>query len=362
MKLDTIIQKNSAIFSFLVSGISFFGLYTETDNVFSAAVFTLITLTAVLFAFCICEKLLYKAVYTKGIAKMPIWAEVALCLVGFCACILFYAAFTYEFSNTVPVISGEFEGGRFSALFVVISTCLALYMGKREVTSLSRTAVLLLPVILLPYILTAFDFLGHTPDILQLVPKRKIDFDIKYILHPLCLFGGSVAIFPLVNGENSAVISKKRRLFDCFWAFLGAFVFCFIEYFKYILWFGQDGIAYVLRPDRTMLSQVPFMNVQELHIISYYSSYMLAISLFCTCARKYFEKLLTKTGIDEGGAIRLSYIATGCFSLISYYAFKLMGKGSDSVLIIPYASCTVLAVIILQTVAKTVLKRQNAKK
>ncbi len=362
MKLDTIIQKNTAIFSILVSGISFFGLYTETDNIFSAAVFSLITLTAVYFAFCICEKLLYTAVNTKGIAKIPVWAEVILCLIGFCACVLLYAAFTHEFSETVPIISGEFEGGRFSALFVVISVVLALYMGKREAISLSRISMLLLPVILIPYILTVFDFLGHTPDIPQLFPKKNIDFDIKYILHPLCVFGGSVVIFPLVYGENSTFFSKKHSFFGCFLAFLGAFIFCLAEYFKYILWFGQDGIAYVLRPDRTMLSQVPFMNVQELHIISYYSSYMLAISLFCTCARKYFEKLLTKEGIDEGAAIRLSYIATGCFSLISYYAFKLMGKDADAVLIIPYAACVILAVIILQMVAKTVLKRQNAAK
>lgn len=354
MNIDILLRKNAVSFSVLLSGLSFWGLYTETKNVFSAALFTLLTLALVFTAMLLCDKIFKYSVFLKGTAKTPAFFTVFYFL-AFLACVFLYTAFTVELSKTQSIISGEFEGGRFASLFAVLSLLLALYMGKRDATSVSRICFLLLPAVLFPYILTAFDFIGQGMDIKELLKGEAFVFDIEYIVYPLSSFGGILLLFPLTN-END-IGSKKSKLSDFLWAFVFMAVFCVFEYAKYTVWFGKSGLEFINRPDRTMLSQVPFMNIQEIYLVSYYTAYMLKISIFCTCARKYFEKILKKFGLREISYVRGGYIGTAVFCIISYTLSFFFEKKISFVYLCPSAIALIFAVILFQSILRILKKR-----
>ena len=354
MNIDILLRKNAVSFSVLLSGLSFFGLFTGTQNVFSAAIFTLLTLVFVFFAVLLCERILKRSVSLKGVVKTPTFFVIFYFL-AFLSCILLYSAFTVELSKTQSIISGEFEAGRFSSLFAVLSLILALYMGKREATSISRICFLLLPVLLFPYILTAFDFIGQGMDIKELFSAEAFVFDIKYIFYPLCSFGGVLLLFPLVNENEKG--AEKSKTSDYFWAFIFMAAFCVLEYAKYIVWFGKSGLEFVIRPDRTMLSQVPFMNIQEVFLVSYYTAYMVKISIFCTCARKYSEKILKKFNLAENTYIRGGYIVTAVSAVLSYTLSFFFEDEFSFIYICPIALAVIFAVILLQGVLKILKKR-----
>ncbi|MBE6622810.1 MAG: hypothetical protein E7621_01255 [Ruminococcaceae bacterium] len=359
MNIDVLLRKNAVSFSVLLSGLSFWGLYTETQNVFSAAAITLLTLALVFLAVLVCDKVFKYSVSLKGAVKTPVYF-VIFWFFAFLSCIFLYTAFTVELSKTQAIISGEFEGGRFSSLFAVLSLFLALYMGKRDAISISRIYFLLLPLLLLPYVITAFDFIGQGMDTKELLRGEAFIFDIKYIVYPLSSFGGVLLLFPLTNENGKG--PGKSKLSDFLWAFIFMAVFCVLEYAKYIVWFGKSGLEFINRPDRTMLSQVPFMNIQEIYLVSYYTAYMLKISLFCTCARKYFEKILKKFGLKEISYVRAGYIVTAAFCIISYTLSFIFEEKISFIYLCPAAIALIFAVILLQGILRIIKKRLFAAK
>lgn len=345
MKLDSILQKNIFVFAVLFSGVSFFGLYTKNSGIYSAIIAALVLL-AVVFS---CLWFLTRLLKNGNMRESKV-----LSLFGFFVCVMLYSFFALELSANLPFVSGEFEGGRFLKTFVFLSLILALYMGKRETSSLSRISIILLPFIILPYVLTFFDFVGKGFDFSQLIPEKAFSFDKKLFLYPICSFFGIIVLFPLTAEKGKA---EKTPLCEMLPAFFAVAVFVFLEYLKYLLWFGKEGVLFVDRPDKTMLSQVPFMNVQELFIVSYYTAFMLKTSLFCTCARIYLEKLQKLCGIKKENSVRVSYCAT---AFVCFFAYLLSGMFKEARMMLIFAAFVLLfAVIILQHILKSGQKRPD---
>jgi hypothetical protein len=348
MNIDELITRNALVFSVLLSGVSFVGLFTKTDNTFSAAICTIFVLMLLMCAFFLCEKLF--SCCAGKIKTFPVF-----CFFGFLSGVFLYAAYSEKFVETQKLISGEFEGGRFSAFFIVLSLILALYMGKRGLSSISRICFLLLPILIFPYIITIFDFLGHRIEIKNLIPESVPHFDIKYFLSPVCAFGSCFFLFPLF--EKDKKMHEKRNAKYYTFAFLITAVFCVLEYMKYLLWFGREGLSSVGQPDRIMLSQVPFMNVQEIYLVSYYTAYMIKISLFCTCARKYFEKILLCAKLGKETALRGGYTAAFLSSLTAY--FFLRKGGEDLFLMLCPAALGVIFVVIFLTALSGISEKRH---
>jgi len=89
---------------------------------------------------------------------------------------------------------------------------------------------------------------------------------------------------------------------------------------------------------------------------------MLKISLFCTCARKYFEKILKKFGLKEISYVRAGYIVTAAFCIISYTLSFIFEEKISFIYLCPAAIALIFAVILLQGILRIIKKRLFAAK
>lgn len=312
-------------YTFLLSGITFFGTPTDGKNSFSAIIFSLLTFAAVYVFSIFYIKISEKAASLNGKSEVPASLTALIYIIGFAVCICLYYAYTSELSDTLPVISNEFESGRFSHFFVILSLILALYIGKRDFMSYSRICLLFLPVLIAPFVITVFNFIKYSADIkdiAQLLPRFSLEAKPEYFERGLALCGGIFAALIVVNAdsEKPKVDMGLGKAFVVFGATAVA------ETIKYIFWFGADGLRNVSRPDRIMLSQVPFINIQELFLVSYYISYMLKISVYCTAARILMERALKKIVKKHAVPALVPYCVT---AILAYTAYAVIRGVSD---------------------------------
>ncbi len=320
MKKSELLKNFPAYFAYLLSGLAFFSLPTKSQSFAGALVADIIVFAAVFFA-------LKTLAFLKERAEnaTPCGVEKALGFVSSVLCAVLFSFFTKNFADGLPEISKEFSGGRFSQFFVILSLLLALYIGKRGFFSYSGVCILVLPLFLLPNILTFFNFLdfGSVTE-LENAKISQISFDSKYFFDAFLLCAGGSALFFINDRPESA--NRKKGLF---FAFLIFSVAVLLEGAKYLLWFGTQNLCFIDRPDRVMLSQVPFMNVQELFLFSYYTAYMLKISVFASAARVFLTKISSKLSEQMGFVI----VAVG------FYLFYLFLPASYSKIFAVIAFC-----------------------
>ena len=342
-------------YSLLFSGICFFGIPSDGENSFSSFIFATVAFFIVYFLAKFYIHISAKANITHGAANIPKFAAIAVYFLLFIAFVCLYCVFTGELSDTLPVISKEFEGGRFSHFFVILSLFLALYIGKREFTSYSRICLLCLPLLILPYVLTAFDFIGYNADILSMLPKFDLSFKPMYLANGFVICAGISAVLIIINEKSES----NFKVPGLGWAFILFAVSSAVELIKHILWFGSYGLEFVLRPDRTMLAQVPYINVQELFLVSYYISYILKISVCCAAARLMLQKAVKKITGKESVSVVFAYGMTAAAAYGFYAVYR--GISGDGLGIIPAiaAQFVIFAVIILHELARILLKKRR---
>lgn len=307
------IQTSVAIFTFLLCGTAFGGAVTDGKNTPRAVFSAVISFFAVLIL-----ALLYKKLYSKtDKLKMPHFPEVLLCASGAILLCIICAFYTDSLSKDLPLISREFRGGRFSQFFVILSLMLAVYLGKRRFTSFSRICLIMLPLILLPYIVSLFAFIGYSSPGFAL----KADFspipDPRFLIRGFSICAEVFAVFIMSDITEKSSRENKRGLFFAFAVFS---VFVVFESTKYLIFFGSDGVSEIFRPDRTLLSIVPYVNVQEMFLFSYYFSYMLRICVLCTAARILFERAFVATAKGKAPDV-IGYAAA---PLLSYGLYLLL--------------------------------------
>ncbi len=285
MKKSELLKNFPAYFAYLLSGLAFFSLPTKSQSFAGVLAADIIVFAAVFFA-------LKALAFLKERAEkaLPCGVEKVLSLMAAVLCAVLFSFFTKTFADRLPEISKEFAGGRFSQFFVILSLLLALYIGKRGFFSYSGVCILVLPLFLLPNILTFFNFLdfGGVAE-LENAKIAQVSFDFGYFFDAFLLCAGSSALLFMNDRAES---SNRKKVF--FPAFLIFSVVVLLEGVKYLLWFGIQNLGYIDRPDRVMLSQVPFMNVQELFLFSYYTAYMLKISVFAAAARTFLKNIFSK--------------------------------------------------------------------
>ena len=284
MKKSRELENFFAYFACLLSGISFFSLPADAEN-FASAILTQLFTLAVVFAV-LCPFLKIKNSASTEVKNEKSISNLFFSILGAIFCAAAYAFFTKTFVLDLPSVSHDFSGGRFSHFFVFLSLLLSLYIGKRSFFSYSGVSLLVLPILVLPFFLTFFNFLEYKDGFDVALFAAKPAFCANYFFDALINCAGiSTLIFLNPRGGGC----DKKGLGAAFLAFA---IFAVFEGAKYLLWFGKENLPLVVRPDRTMLSQVPFMNVQEIFLFSWYFAYMLKIVIFSTATRIFVQNVL----------------------------------------------------------------------
>lgn len=316
MEKSKVLKNFPAYFAYLLSGLLFFSLPTKAQSFAGALFADIIVFSAVFLALKLLSFLKKRSEKTESCGFEKILGAAAFFL-----CSFLFSFFTKSFVEELPIISKEFSGGRFSHFFILLSLLLALYIGKRGFASYSGVCILVLPIFVLPTVLTFFNFLdfGGLEEVKN-AAVSSFSFETGYFFDAFILCAGVSALF-LMN-EREKPKSGRQGLFVAFLAFSVVVV---IEGIKYLLWFGSENLGFIDRPDRVMLSQIPFMNVQDLFLFAYYISYMLKISVFASAARVLL--LRTAKKIPEW----LGYAVTAAVFYLSYLLLPFSHKNTLAV-------------------------------
>lgn len=285
------LQSTLTLYSLLLSGILFRGIPTDGDATLACWFYTLLFLCLLLLLFRLYGRLNEKnAAY---LCPFPVPLRLVLCTAGLLCCLWLYAELCGELSGTIPTLSREFSGGRFTHLFRILSLALALYLVKGEAVSFSRMALLLLPFLLFPPILTCFDFLDSGAITAQLLPSFSLEWKPSYLKDAMQLGGYAFLLLLwrscLPEQQTDPQGEKEPGLVPAFLLFLLTVT---VETVKYVLFFGARGLTGLTRPDRTMLALVPYMNLQELFIFVYYFSYVLKSALVLGLTGYFIRRIL----------------------------------------------------------------------
>ena len=302
------ILRITAYYVYLLSGILFFGIPNGGKETFSALIMYLLGTFSAYIAVNICVK-----VSCCG-EEMPALLKGIFTIFGFFICCALFGTYSLEFADFVASISKDYGGARFSRFFVLAVILLALYMGKRREVSFCRSCMLFLPVVILPYIITWFAFLGYKAEVSDLQPVFSLAVYPDYFAKG---FGNAAGIFILARALKNNGEYKEEKA-ETAVAFVLFSVTCILETAKYILWYGASGLSYILRPDMTMLACVPFMNVQEIFIFSYFFAFAVRACVFCTCARHFAENIAAEKIIPPW----VYYSGSACILYTFHTAFS----------------------------------------
>jgi len=328
MKKSKGLQNFSAYFACLLSGLSFFSLPTGAENFVSAIIKQVLTLAAIFAFSCILLKI-KEAVSTDGKFENH-GTDLFFSILGVAFCAAAYAFFTKMFVTHLPSVSHEFSGARFSHFFVFLSLLLSVYIGKRSFFSYSGVSVLILPILVLPFVLTFFNFLEYGKAFDAASFATKPSFSLNCVFDALINCAGISTLIFLKEPQGCG--GAKKGLGAAFLAFAVLTVF---EGAKYLLWFGKDNLPLVVRPDRTMLSQVPFMNVQEIFLFSWYFAYMLKIVVFSMAARFFVQNILNfgtkrKRSPEWTGYLLTAVLLYSAFLFLPYSQSKIFAIAAFS--------------------------------
>ncbi len=294
MTRDRFFRRIGVLYALFLSGILFYGVPTDGD-----------TFLARLFGMTLCFVALYLPLRFYPEEKVSFSFSPSLssrfsALAALLLCLWSEGSLFYELSREMPQISDILSGGRFSHFFWILSLLLVLYITKGSVLSLSRMLLLLLPFLLFSPIFSWFSFLDYDGTLPSFMPEHAFSFRFSYFTDSVSFFG--VLFFYLAaqkkreirDGTETAPKEKsgKKALSIAFLLFLFTF---FAECIKNLLYFGAAGSAVLPRPDRTLLSVVPYLNVQEVFLFAYYFSFILRLCVFACAARHYVGILTAKT-------------------------------------------------------------------
>lgn len=300
MTRDRFFRRIGVLYALFLSGILFYGVPTDGD-----------TFLARLFGMTLCFVALYLPLRFYPEEKAvpsplfpPSCFSYLSSLAALLLCLWSEGSLFYELSREMPQISDILSGGRFSHFFWILSLLLVLYItkGSDSVLSLSRLVLLLLPALLFLPIFTWFSFLDYDGALPSFMPELEhaFSFRFSYFTDSVSFFG--VLFFYLAaqkereirDGTETAPKEKsgKKALSIAFLLFLFTF---FAECIKNLLYFGAAGSAVLPRPDRTLLSVVPYLNVQEVFLFAYYFSFILRLCVFACAARHYVGIFTAKT-------------------------------------------------------------------
>ena len=276
MTRDSFYKNTGILYALFLSGILFYGVPIDGDLFLSR-----------LFGMTFCFLALYAVgrFFPAGFAgkekQNPVLSAVLLIF-----CLWSAGSLFYELSREMPQISDVLSGGRFSHFFWILSLVLTLYITSDGTLSLSRTAFLLLPALFVSPVLTCFSFLGYEGELPSFMPEHSFSFRFSYFTDSVSFFG--ILFFYLaVHRKKEGEKKEERRAFS--FAFLLFLLTFFIESVKVLLYFGARGAAVLPRPDRTLLSVVPYLNVQEIFLFTYYFSFILRLGVLI-CAARYSVK------------------------------------------------------------------------
>ena len=218
MKKSRELENFFAYFACLLSGISFFSLPADAEN-FASAILTQLFTLAVVFAV-LCPFLKIKNSASTEVKKEKSVSNLFFSILGAIFCAAAYAFFTKTFVLDLPSVSHDFSGGRFSHFFVFLSLLLSLYIGKRSFFSYSGVSLLVLPILVLPFFLTFFNFLEYKDGFDVALFAAKPAFCANYFFDALINCAGiSTLIFLNPRGGGC----DKKGLGAAFLAFALAF-------------------------------------------------------------------------------------------------------------------------------------------
>lgn len=276
----------SAYYVVLLSGIVFYGMPLNGKMSFSALVMYIAGAFAALLAVNACVKIASgTAPQTNGAIKG------IFCITGFFIWCAVFGVYARHFSNFITEISPDYGGAVFSHFFVLLTVLAALYMGKRTCASFCRLCILFLPLIVFPYVITWFDFLKYQPiNVSSLLPGFSLMPDADSFFSGFACASGILPLaWELNKNKDGKELMRETGI-----AFALFAVTVVLEAVKCILWFGAAGLEYVSRPDMIMLASVPFMNVQEVFLFSYFFAFALKACVFCTSARILVQSVPAK--------------------------------------------------------------------
>lgn len=317
MTHDRFFQRIGVLYALFLSGILFYGVPTDGD-----------TFLARLFGMTLCFVALYLPLRfypeEKGsFSFSPSLSSRFFALAALVLCLWSVGSLFYELSREMPQISDILSGGRFSHFFWILSLLLVLYITKGSVLSLSRMLLLLLPALLFLPIFTWFSFLDYDGTLPSFMPEHAFSFRFSYFTDSVSFFG--VLFFYHAAQEDREMQSDsetypkeksgKKALSIAFLLFLFTF---FAECIKNLLYFGAAGSAVLPRPDRTLLSVVPYLNVQEVFLFAYYFSFILRLCVFA-CAARHYVGILTAKASEKTRALLCPLLVGALF----YGAFLL---------------------------------------
>ena len=296
MTRDRFFRRIGVLYALFLSGILFYGVPTDGD-----------TFLARLFGMTLCFVALYLPLRFYPEEKVSFSFSPSLssrfsALAALVLCLWSVGSLFYELSREMPQISDILSGGRFSHFFWILSLLLVLYItkGSDSALSLSRLLLLLLPFLLFSPIFSWFSFLDYDGALPSFMPEHAFSFRFSYFTDSVSFFG--VLFFYHAAQENREMQSDsetypkeksgKKALSVAFLLFLFTF---FAECIKNLLYFGAAGAAVLPRPDRTLLSVVPYLNVQEVFLFAYYFSFILRLCVFACAARHYVGTFTAKT-------------------------------------------------------------------
>lgn len=299
------IQNTVCLFSAVFCGAVFSGIRSG-DNPFSSLVSG--ALGAVC-AFAVC--IFYIKIKNNSCGKRISQRESRFfCFAAMIFSCLVCAANAFSFAANLGEFSQKLSGARFSQFFIILCFALCAYAAKRGFELFSRICLILIVPLALPYVVSWFSFIGYSTPAEAVLPSFSLHFDTAVFLNmfSVCI---PLTVFFIDHSEETRI--SEKGLYHAFLAFIVVF---FLESLKYFFFFGRGGVSLVKRPDRIMLASVPFVNVQDLFVFSYFFAFMLRTTLLFAASSKLIEKAFT----EKKSAVFIKSFP----ALISYLSYVLL--------------------------------------
>lgn len=302
-------QQTAVLYALFLSGILFCGVPIDGDTFWTRILGMTLCFAGIwaLYRF-------FPARTNRSCTVSPIFSLAALIL-----CLGFACATLYSTASEMPTVSDTLSGGRFSHFFWILSLLLGLYITRDGFDSLARLCLPLLPLLLFPLVLTWFSLLNYEGALPTVAIPHDWAFRLSYFRDGVTVLGTVLLYRAFTAGEKRQIGEEKSERAAGTAAFF-LFLFTFLaESAKYVLCFGANGAAALARPDRILLTLIPYINIQDIFLLVYYFSFMLRLSVAVASVRKYTADLS-----KNGGKIQKAVFNPLCTGAAVYAGFLLL--------------------------------------
>ncbi len=278
------LQNAFCIYCYLLSGFFLYMAPLYENNPFSALIITLcVGAVTVITAFLITKFFLSQ--------NLPKAAYMIICLFGFASGISLAAINTKILWDRLIVTEKNYNNLVFVFLFIPLILFLCTFCAKLGYISFSRVSIILIPFLLFTLLVMWLAFSGNEKGALSSL-QLSLDFELSYIKSALCLFADVFFLFFIIlrSRAKKSIDTKCTTL-----AYMLFAVTCALEILKYSMFFGTMGLMNVTVPQKTMLSVLPFADVQEFYTIIYLISYTLKNTVYFAASAEFVKKLIPQS-------------------------------------------------------------------